>query len=74
MEGNLVAVIDKYMEDKVVGQKLRQAIRQSNIPIDKLDNDALVRILRDCGIYTRIMAEVEQIEQQNYQEVRDSDS
>jgi hypothetical protein len=34
MDANLVNVIDKYMDDKVIGQKLRQKIRQANISFD----------------------------------------
>jgi hypothetical protein len=31
-----------------------------------MDNDTLIRILKECEIYDRIMLEIEQIEHENY--------
>lgn len=54
------------MDDKVIGGKIREKIRKEGLWADELTHETLVRILKECNVYDRIMQEVEDIERESY--------
>ena len=45
-------------------------MKANGVTMDRMDNDTLIRLLRQVGIYDRIMADIDQIEKDNYRSIR----
>ena len=71
---NLMKIIDKYMDDAIQGKKIKNRLKELSISPSNLTHDKLIKILKDVGLYNQIMKEIEELESQNYQRIRDSDN